>query len=171
MPRVSEHTTMALVRLGVRACVVRMPQFHSRAKQGFASYLLAHARQTGVSADIGAGSNRWPAVHRLDAAQLFRLVLERGETGLHCHAVAEEGVSTREIAEAIARRLDISAVSLPVEASAGHFGWLDRIARMDVPASSALTRERLRWHLKATPDFLSDIQSADGDSAWAAASD
>ncbi|WP_174279627.1 SDR family oxidoreductase [Sphingomonas bacterium] len=145
MPRVSEQTALALVERGVRATVVRMPQVHDRTRQGFASYLLAHARKTGLSAYVGDGRNRWPAVHRLDAARLYGRVLESGGLGQCYHAVTEEGVPVREIAEAIGQRLLLPVVSLSTAASANHFGWLDRIAKMDVPAASALTRERVGW--------------------------
>lgn len=158
MPRVSEQTALALVDRGVRAAVVRMPQVHDRVRQGFGSYLLAHARETGVSAYVEEGLNRWPAVHRLDAARLYRLVLDQGAAGERHHAVAEEGVPVRSIAEAIGRRLGIPVVSLQPEQSAGHFAWLDRIARMDVPASSALTQERLGWRPAEQASLLDDLE-------------
>ncbi|MBA4173409.1 MAG: NAD-dependent dehydratase [Hyphomicrobium sp.] len=161
-PRVSEQTAISLVERGVRAMVIRMPQVHDRTKQGFATYLLAHAREKGISAYVDEGLNRWPAVHRLDAARLYRLAMEKGHAGLRYHAVAEEGVSVRSIAEAIARRLDIPAVSLSAEASADHFGWLDRIAKMDTTASSDLTRQMLGWRPMETTSFLADLESAQG---------
>ena len=128
IPRVSDQTAMALAARGVRACIVRMPQVHGREKQGFASYLLAHARETGVSAYAGDGLNRWPAIHRLDAARLYRLVLEKGAAAGQCyHAVAEEGVSVRQIAEAIGEGLGVPIVALSLQQSASHFGCFDRI--------------------------------------------
>ena len=157
MPRVSEQTALVMVERGIRAMVVRMPQVHDRTKQGFASYLLAHAREKGVSAYVGDGLNRWPAVHRLDAARLYGRVLEGGVAGQHYHAVAEEGVLVRALAEAIGQRLDIPVISLSPEDSARHFGWLDHIAQMDVPASSALTQERLGWHPEEQAGFLDDL--------------
>ena len=157
MPRLSEQTALSMVDRGVRATVVRMPQVHDQVKQGFATYLLAHAREKGVSAYIGDGRNRWPAVHRLDAARLYGFVLERGIAGQRYHAVAEQGVSVRDIAEAIGRCLALPVASLSPEESAIHFGWLDRIARMDVPASSALTQERLGWHPTEETSFLDDL--------------
>ncbi|WP_174291682.1 SDR family oxidoreductase [Sphingomonas bacterium] len=157
MPRVSEQTALALVRHGVHATVVRMPQVHDRSKQGFATYLLAHAREKGMSAYVGDGRNRWPAVHRLDAARLYGHVLERGVAGQCYHAVTETGVSVCDIAEAIGRRLNMPVVSLSAAESASHFGWLDRIARMDVPASSTLTQERVAWAPKEATGFLEDL--------------
>lgn len=157
IPRVSEQTAMALVERGVRASVIRMPQVHDRAKQGFATYLLAHAREKGVSAYVGEGLNRWPGVHRLDAARLYRPVLEHGVAGQRYHAVAEEGVPVRAIAEAIGRNLGIPVLALSPDESADHFGWLDRIARMDVPASSALTQQRLGWRPIEPTGFLADL--------------
>ena len=161
MPRVSEQTALALVDRGVLAMVVRMPQVHDRAKQGFGSYLLAHAREKGVSAYVGDGQNRWPAVHRLDAARLYRFVLDKGVTGERYHAVAEEGVPVRSIAEAIGRRLGVPVVRLSPEESAGHFGWLDRIARMDVPASSTLTQQRLDWQPTEQSGLIADTDHSD----------
>ena len=157
IPRVSEQTAMSLIDQGLRAYVVRMPQVHDQTKQGFASYLLAHAREKGISAYVGDGLNRWPAVHRLDAARLYLPVLEKGVVGQRYHAVAQEGVAVRDIAEAIGRRLNIPVVALPPEDSPGHFGWLDRIARMDVPASSTLTQARLMWCPQEPDDFLVDL--------------
>lgn len=158
MPRVSEQTALSMNGRGVRVTVVRMPQVHDRAKQGFATYLLAHAREKGVSAYVGEGLNRWPAVHRLDAARLYGHVLERGAAGQCYHAVAEQGVSVRDIAEAIGRRLNMPAVSLSAEESASHFGWLDRIARMDVTASSAATQDHLGWVPKERSGLLVDLE-------------
>ena len=157
MQRVSEQTALAMTARGVRAIVVRMPQVHDRAKQGFGSYLLAHAREKGVSAYVGEGQNRWPAVHRLDAARLYGRVLEHGAAGRCYHAVAEEGVPVRAIAEAIGRRLSLPVVSLSLEDSASHFGWLDRIARMDVPASSGLTQEQLGWRPAEPAGIIADL--------------
>jgi nucleoside-diphosphate-sugar epimerase len=160
VPRVSEQTAMSLVKRGVRSMVIRMPQVHDQTKQGFATYLLAHAREKGISAYVDEGLNRWPAVHRRDAARLYRLALEKGHAGRHYHAVAEEGVSVLKIAETIATRLDIPAVSLSAEMSADHFGWLDRIAKMDVAASSDITRQMLAWRPMETSSFLADLESS-----------
>ncbi|MFC7703399.1 SDR family oxidoreductase [Plastorhodobacter daqingensis] len=157
MPRVSEQVAMALIDSGVSVSVIRMPQVHDRNRQGFASYLMDHARRQGVSAYVGGGQNRWPAVHRLDVARLYRLVLDNGVNGEHYHAVGEEGVAVRDVAEAIGRRLGVPAISLSEEESATHFGWLDRIARMDVPASSVLTRQHLAWHPLQKAGLVQDI--------------
>ncbi|KGF68292.1 NAD-dependent dehydratase [Hoeflea sp. BAL378] len=157
MPRVSEQAAMALTDSGVRVSVLRMPQVHDQNRQGFASYLMDHARKQGVSAYVGDGQNRWPAVHRLDAARLYGLVLDKCASGERYHAVGEEGVAVRAVAEAIGRRLDVPVTSLSEADSAGHFGWLDRIARMDVPASSALTRQRLQWQPLQKAGLIDDI--------------
>jgi nucleoside-diphosphate-sugar epimerase len=160
MPRRSEQAARALVERGVQAMVIRMPQVHHRVKQGFATYLLTHAREKGVSAYVGDGANRWPAVHRLDAARLYGLVLEHGVAGRSYHAVAEQGVPVRAIAEAIGDRLKVPVTALSEADAAGHFGWLDRIARMDVPASSLSTQEALGWQSAQPHDILDDIRNS-----------
>lgn len=161
MPRKSEQTTDSLIERGVKAMIIRMSQCHDQHKQGFATYLLDHARAKGRSAYVAEGTNRWPAVHRLDAARLYRLVLERGIVGQRYHAVSEDGIPVREVAEAIGRRLDLPVVRLEPEVSGEHFGWLDRIARMDVPASSVLTRERLGWTTGDLPGIIADIERSE----------
>ena len=145
-PRVSEQTAISLIERGVRASVVRMSQVHDRDKQGFATYLIPLAREKGVSAYVGDGLNRWAAVHRLDTAPIYRLALEKGVAGARYHAVAKEGVSVREIAEAIGQGLKIPVMALSPEEAADHFGWLGSIVSMDAPASSVLTQERLGWY-------------------------
>ncbi|MBC7806266.1 MAG: SDR family oxidoreductase [Akkermansiaceae bacterium] len=157
-PRVSEQTAIALVARGVRALVVRMSQVHDRDKQGLATYLIALAREKGISAYVGAGINRWPAVHRFDAATIYRLVLEKGLTGARYHAVAEEGVSVREIAEAIGRGLKIPVVALSPDEAKNHFGWLAFPVSMDAPVSSTLTQQRLGWHPTEKPGFIADLE-------------
>lgn len=159
-PRVSEQTAISMVTRGVRASVVRMPQVHDRDKQGLATYMIALAREKGISAYVGTGLNRWPAVHRLDAAPIYRLALEKGSAGARYHAVAEEGVSVREIAEAIGRGLKIPVVALLPEEAASHFGWLGFPVSMDAPASSALTQQRLGWHPTEKPGFIADLERA-----------
>jgi nucleoside-diphosphate-sugar epimerase len=130
----------------VRTVVVRLPpSVHDVEQQGIVSLLIATARQTGVSAYIGDGSNRWPAVHRRDAARLFRLALEHGEPGERLHAVAED-VTLRSIAEAIGARLGVPAQSIDADAAAGHFGWFAAMASSDMQASSAVTRRRVGWN-------------------------
>ena len=157
-PRVSEQTAIAMIARGVHASVVRMPQVHDRDKQGLATYLIALAREKGISAYVGAGMNRWPAVHRLDVGSLYRLALEKGSAGAKHHAVAEEGVSVREIAEAVGRGLQIPVVALAPEEAANHFGWLGFPVSMDAPASSALTQQRLGWHPTQKPGLIADLQ-------------
>jgi nucleoside-diphosphate-sugar epimerase len=159
-PRVSEETAMALVARGVRVSVVRMAQVHDRDRQGFATYLIALAREKGVSAYVGAGANRWPTVHRLDTAPLYRLAVERGTAGARYHAVTEEGVPVRAVAEAIGRGLKLPVVALSPDEATGHFGWLASIASMDLPASSALTGQQLGWHPTGQPGFLADLEHA-----------
>ena len=156
-PRASEQAAIALVARGVRASVVRMPQVHDREKHGLATYLIDLARTTGVSAYVGDGLNRWPAVHRLDAAPLYRLALEGAGAGARVHAVTEKGVPLREIAEAIGRGLKVPVVALRADEAAGHFGWLAFPVAMDAPASSALTQHRLGWHPTEKPGFLDDL--------------
>jgi nucleoside-diphosphate-sugar epimerase len=146
MPRsASEEAAASVASKGVRVMVMRLPQVHDRAKQGLITYAIAVAREKGVSAYVGDGLNRWPAVHLLDCAPLYRLALEKGSAGARYHAVAEEGVPVREIAEAIGRGLKVPVVSKSPEQAGEHFGWLGFFVGLDLPSSSALTRERLGW--------------------------
>jgi nucleoside-diphosphate-sugar epimerase len=141
-----EALALSASATNVRAVVVRLPpSVHDVAQQGLVSPLITIARQTGVSAYIGDGDSRWPAVHRRDAARVFRLALERGHGGERLHAVAEEGVALRSIAEAIGRKLAVPVRSLDPDAAAQHFGWFAAMAANDVPASSEATRRRLGW--------------------------
>jgi nucleoside-diphosphate-sugar epimerase len=158
-PRASEATADSLAAQGVNVSVVRLPQVHDRVKQGLVSYAIAIAREKGVSAYVGEGLNRWPAVHLLDTAPLYRLALEKGSAGARYHAVAEEGVSVREIAEAIGRGLKVPVVPKSPEEAGEHFGWLGRFAGFDMPASSALTQKRLDWHPTTQPGMISDLEN------------
>jgi nucleoside-diphosphate-sugar epimerase len=144
----------------VQACIIRLPQVHDRHRQGLISFLIALAREKGVSAYVGDGLNRWPAVHRLDAAPLYRLALEKGSAGARYHAVTEEGVPLKAIAEAIARGLKIPLVAKSGEEVAAHFGWLGFFVGMDSPASSALTQQRLGWHPEQKTGLLADLDRA-----------
>jgi nucleoside-diphosphate-sugar epimerase len=143
----AEQLTLAMASRGVRASVLRLPpSVHDPDKQGLITMMIEIARQKGVSAYVGEGLNRWPAVHRLDAVHLYRLVLEKGAAGARYHAVAEEGVALKDIANAIGRGLKVPVVSQTPEEAAGHFGWLAFFMGVDVPASSTLTQERIGWH-------------------------
>ena len=157
----SEFAAEAVAARGVRVSVVRLPQVHDTVKQGLVTYSIAVAREKGVSAYVGNGLNRWPAIHVLDAAPLYRLALEKGSAGARYHAVAEEGVPLREIAEAIGRGLKIPVVSKSPEEAAGHFGWLGFFAGMDMPASSALTQQRLGWHPTQKAGMIDDLDHMD----------
>jgi len=158
-PRKSEEEALALTSHGVRTSVLRLPpSVHGNGDHGFVPQLISIAREKGVSAFIGDGLNRWPAVHRLDAAHLYRLVLEKGIAGAAYHGVADEGVPTREIAEAIGRRLNVPVVSKSHEAAADHFGWIARFFGIDSPASSALTQERLGWR-PVQPGLIADLNA------------
>jgi len=156
-PRVSEQAAASVAARGVRASVVRLPQVHDPFKQGFVSFLIAIAREKGVSAYVGDGLNRWPSAHRLDVAHLYKLVLEKGLAGARYNAVAEEGVPLRQIAEVIGRVLKVPVVSKSPEEAAGHFGFLAMFAGADLPASSKLTQERLGWQ-PTGPSLLSDLE-------------
>lgn len=160
IPRIASEEAAASVQArGVRVSVMRLPQVHDPVRQGLVTYLIAVAREKGVSAYVGDGLNRWPAVHRLDAAHLYRLALEKGSAGARYNAVAEEGVPLREIAEAIGRGLNVPVVAKSPEQAGEHFGWLGMLMGFDVPASSALTQERLGWR-PTGPGLISDLDQA-----------
>lgn len=154
----TEEAAASVADRGVRVAVVRLPQVHDTVKQGLVTYAIQVAREKGVSAYVGEGLNRWPACPRLDAARLYRLALEKGEGGVRYHAVAEEGVPFRAIAETIGRGLGVPAVSIAPEEADGHFGRLAMFAGWDAPASSALTRQKLGWR-PTGPSLISDLEN------------
>jgi nucleoside-diphosphate-sugar epimerase len=156
----SERAVLELATRSIRATVVRLPpSVHDETKQGLVTQLIAIARKKQISAYVGDGKNRWAAVHRLDAVYLFRLALESGEAGARYHAVAEEGIPVRDIADTIARYLSIKPISLSPEEAPRHFGWLSPFVGADNPASSQATQDRLSW--KPThPRLMVDIATA-----------
>jgi nucleoside-diphosphate-sugar epimerase len=150
--------TLSLAARGVRSSVVRLPPtVHGEGDRGFMAALVGIARARGVSGYIGDGSNRWPAVHRLDAARLFRLALENAPAGSALHAVADEGVPIRTIAELIGRHLDLPVAAISAEDAGEHFGWLSGFLATDSPASSTLTRELLGWQ-PTQPGLIDDLE-------------
>ncbi len=154
----SERAALALAERGVRSAIVRFPpSVHGEGDHGFVGALIAVARDRGVSGYVGDGANRWAAVHRLDAARLVRLAAEAAPAGSVLHGVGEEGVPAREIAEAIGRGLGVPVVSVAAGEAGEHFGWLGRFFAADVPASSALTRERLGW-TPAHQGLIADLE-------------
>lgn len=160
IPRVSEQTALSLVPKGIRAIVMRLPQVHDTVKQGLFTYAIAAAREKGVSAYVGDGTNRWAAAHVNDVAHLYRLALEKSEAGARWHAVAEEGLRFKEVAESIGRGLNVPVVSLTPEEAAGHFGWWGRLAGGDLAGSNAITRQKLGWN-PTGPGLLADLQKVD----------
>lgn len=155
---VSEVTVDALAARGVRAAMVRLsPSVHGDGDHGFVPMLIAMAREKGVSAYIGEGLNRWTAVHRLDAAKLYRLAFEQATAGARYHGVAEESVLFRDIAEVIGRHLNIPVVAKSQEEAAAHFGWFAHFAGIDCPASSQRTRELLGWQ-PTKPGLIADLE-------------
>ncbi|KAK9482249.1 SDR family oxidoreductase [Lipomyces starkeyi] len=156
----SEKVAMSYVSRGVRSAVIRLPpSVHGEGEHGFVPALIGIARNTGVSAYIGDGNNRWPAVHRLDAAVLYRLAVEKAPAGSYLHATADEGVLTREIALLISRRLNVPLVSKTVEEAPVHFTWMSWFYAWDNPTSSAATRKLLDWK----PKQLSLLEDIDND--------
>lgn len=165
MPDPAMHPRTANVALalsmaqdGVRSSCVRFaPTVHGDGDHGFIAALVAIARAKGNSSYIGDGANCWPAVHRLDAARLVRLTLEGASAGTSVHAVAEPGIATRAIAEAIGNGLGLSVISIPVDESSDHFGWMGRFFGADATASNTITRELLDWH-PTHHGLLEDLQ-------------
>ncbi|WGS53110.1 SDR family oxidoreductase [Paraburkholderia sp. D15] len=156
-PRIaSEIAGNALLDAGINVSVVRLPQVHNPYKQGLISPLVEIARAKGVSAYVGEGRNRWPAGHLSDVARLYRLAVEKGERGARYHAVGEEGVSSREIAEALGRGLKLPTVSIHPDEAAAHFGWMGMFVGLDMPASSAKTQASLGWR-PSGPSLIDDL--------------
>lgn len=160
-PRVaSELAGASMLAAGVNVSVMRLPQVHDTRKQGLVTVAIGIAREKGVSAYIGDGRNRWPAAHVVDVARLYRLALEKRQAGARYHAVAEQGIAARDIAEVIGRGLKVQVVSMSPEQAAGHFGWFAGFVGLDMPASSALTQQRLGWH-PTGPGLIEDLERMD----------
>lgn len=154
----SEEAANEQLAKGVNVSVMRLPQVHDTEKQGLVTYAIFVAQEKKVSAYIGDGSNRWPAAHILDTARLYKLAVEKGERGAKYHAVAEEGISMKQIAEVLGRKMKIPAVSIAPEEAAGHFGWLAAFAGTDAPASAEKTRKQLGWH-PTGPGLITDLEA------------
>jgi nucleoside-diphosphate-sugar epimerase len=155
--RATAQVTLSLASRRVRSSVVRLPPtVHGEGDNGFMAALVGIARDKGVSGYIGDGSNRWPAAHRLDAAHLFRLALEKAPAGSTLHAIADEGVPIRAIAEVIGRHLDLPVAAISPEDAAEHFGWLAGYLAIDGPASSTLSQELLGWQ-PTHPGLIDDL--------------
>jgi len=159
-PRVaSEEAVQALLSQGVRGMVVRLsPTVHGKGDHGFIPYIIETARQTGVSAYIGDGQNHWPAIHRLDAATLFRLALEKGLAGDVFHGVTEQGVPIRKVAEVIGKHLNLPVVSKSTEEAATHFTWMAHFLATDCLASSEITKQKLGWQPEH-PGLIADLDN------------
>jgi nucleoside-diphosphate-sugar epimerase len=165
-PRNPEITAGVFAERGVRVAAIRLaPSVHGITDNGFVPRLAQFAREKGVSAYVGEGRNRWPMVHRLDAARLYRLAMEHETADGAFHAIAEEGVSLKDIAEAIGRGLNLPVVSLSPEEAAGHFGWFARFAAIDCPSSSERTRSLLGWKPEQ-PTLLEDMKNTAYFARW-----
>jgi nucleoside-diphosphate-sugar epimerase len=147
---------LATIEKGVRGIVMRLSQIHDTHKQGLISFLIRLALEKKVSAYVGDGSSRWAAAHVSDTARLYRLALEKGEAGSKWHAVGEQGVAAKDIAEALGRRLNLPVVSIAPEDAPAHFGFLSHFMVLDSPASNTKTRERLGWE-PTGPSLIADL--------------
>jgi len=156
----SELAGRILLDAGVNLVSMRLPQVHDTVKQGLVSPFIELSKAKGAVAYIGEGLNRWPAAHVLDVAKLYVLAVERSAPGARYHAVAEEGIPVRDIAEAVGAGLNLPVVSLTPEEAPGHFGWLAMFAGLDLPASSAMTREMLGWQ-PTGPGMIEDLKATD----------
>lgn len=158
--KMSELTGEELAKNGVSVAAVRLPQVHDTEKQGLISPLIQIAKAKGISAYVGDGANLWPAGHVTDVARLYRLALEKHRPGARWNAVAEEGITAREIAETIGAGLGVPVVSITPEEAVGHFGPFGAFVGIDMPASSTLTREQLGWE-PSGPSLIEDLQNMD----------
>jgi nucleoside-diphosphate-sugar epimerase len=154
--KISEETGAALAARGVNVSYVRLPQVHDTKKQGLISPLIEISRAKGRVAYVGEGKNRWPAAHVTDVARLYKLAIERAEPGARYNAVGEEGVTTKDISEALGRSLKLPVVSLTGDEVAAHFGWMAMFAGVDMPASNAITRKKLGW-APVGPGLIADL--------------
>ena len=154
-----EHLALGYAERGVRSVSLRFaPTVHGDGDHGFISTIVGIARERGASGYVGDGANRWPAVHRIDAARMIALALEQAPAGAVLHGVGEEGIPTREIAEVVARHLDVPAISVAPDDVAAHFGWIGAFFGVDMPASSARTQELLGW-TPTHPTLLADLEA------------
>jgi nucleoside-diphosphate-sugar epimerase len=156
--RRNEELLISLADRGVRSASIRLtPTVHGEGDHGFVPIIIGVAREKGISGYVGDGSSRWPAVHRLDAARLFRLALEKAQPGTVLHAVAEEGVRTRDIATVIGRHVEVPVESIAAEDAYEHFGFMGGLLGLDSPASSERTRERFAWQPEQ-PGLIEDLE-------------
>ncbi|WP_370900100.1 SDR family oxidoreductase [Chryseobacterium gossypii] len=158
-PRSSEATAMELAENGINASVIRLPpSVHDKGDKGFIPFIISQARKNGVSAYVGEGNNHWPAVHRLDAAKLFRLAMEKAERGMRYNATGDQGIQLKRIAELIGEKLELPVRSLSGEDAQKHFEWMSGFIGIDSPASSLKTQEHLNWR-PAHIGLLEDMQA------------
>ena len=155
----SEEAAASIAAEGINVSVVRLPQVHDPVKQGLVTYAIAIAREKDVCAYVGEGNNRWPAAHLLDVARLYRLAIEKAQPGAKYHAVAEEGISHRDISQALGRRLGLPVRSIPEDQAQAHFGWLAPFVLHDMPASGERTRKVLGWH-PTGPGLIADLSGS-----------